>query len=696
MMTLELAAEQRRAVDAGFETSLAITGASGTGKTTALVARIERLQQELPDATYFYVDHPQLLGGLARDLLSIAGQEIRPIDDVDAELVFASAAESLFALDWPEIAAQTIDPEVPGLRSPRRFLESAFRLTRKLRDAAIGADEFLERSMAGATEFYGKPPNFAHPDLILATKERYRDSLDVTPEELVRQYRREVDLAKILAELYRRYVALVRERAEMTARDAIAGALEALEASPKIAERVRDRYRYAFIDEAQELTPAQRALLAAIYGDDLAGVTLAGDPKGITSGFRGARPEPAFESVARTESLQSQFRRAPQTADGTLQLQRLETPGEEAALVADCVRRQLDAGIPAPEIALIFRCVADVDAYEAALLDRDVPVAVAGDVNIFGDRRVLDALALLWNIWDPFRHDWMLRTLSGSAISLSDASLATLCAEPPDPQVPLLTFDDEDAPTQRSRRWDPRRDLRLGWNVLYGDQDALLGEIARERIVRFRSLRQEWVHALYDRDFAAFVRLVWSEGLARDGSPSCARAQAQQLALRRLFDRLLTYVKHHPEWTLGDVLEHVELRAQSALETCEAPADGRFVQILDVDRARGRSFEYVVLPDVRAGSFPRWYTPDSFLFSPKLGMIPKDNVGGARAARTAKFTYYVHRTNARDAYNAEERRAFLYALSRARSGALVTASGRPTRGTTAPEFLQELNGTARS
>ncbi len=71
-------------------------------------------------------------------------------------------------------------------------------------------------------------------------------------------------------------------------------------------------------------------------------------------------------------------------------------------------------------------------------------------------------------------------------------------------------------------------------------------------------------------------------------------------------------------------------------------------------------------------------------------MIAKENVGDATAARTAKFTYYMHRSKARERYNAEERRAFIYALRRARRSALVTAAERPTRGSAAPEFLAEL------
>src|SRR6185437_16994401 len=101
-------------------------------------------------------------------------------------------------------------------------------------------------------------------------------------------------------------------------------------------------------------------------------------------------------------------------------------------------------------------------------------------------------------------------------------------------------------------------------------------------------------------------------------------------------------------------------------------------------------FDYVAVAGAGAGTFPRWYVPEGFLFSPRLGMVPKENVGECRASRTAKFTYYIARTKANEGYNARERRAFVYALRRARIGAVVTAAGRVTRGITAPEFLEEL------
>ncbi len=119
--------------------------------------------------------------------------------------------------------------------------------------------------------------------------------------------------------------------------------------------------------------------------------------------------------------------------------------------------------------------------------------------------------------------------------------------------------------------------------------------------------------------------------------------------------------------------------------------DGAAVAVLDIEAAKGREFDHVFVVEAQAGAFPRYYVPDAFLFAPSYGMIPKENVGAdARAARTAKFTYALYALKAKERYNQQERRALYCAATRAKSRLYVSASGRPTRGQTTPEFLEEL------
>jgi superfamily I DNA/RNA helicase len=685
LIALELTVDQRGAVDAPFDECFAILGAPATGKSTALAERIARARSLYPEAEPLVIDFGRAIDEYAARVLADNGVAVTLVDDVEAEELFEQACLPLFALEWDEFAQNVLDPEVPGLRSPERFAQSAFRLIRRLRDAALDPPDFLARSRAGATEFYGNPPNLADPALLYGTRSSFHDSLEASPGELVRQYRREIDLAKILTKLYEAYIEFVGSTGRMTGRDAVIAATASLRANAQAAALRRSRHRFAFVDDAQELTNAQLQLLSAIFGERLDGITLCGDPSSAIASVRMARPEATFALARSSVELREEHRSPRREA------LRLSTLRQEAETIAERVGSWLAQGYRPERIAILLRSVRSASMYETALLDRDIPASVGGDANIFADRRALDALALLWNVYDPFRHEWLLRTLGNPAFGLSDASLATLCSEPPDPQRPLFAFDEEPAPTAKASRWNPQRDLRLGWNVLRGERDEALSDDAAERIRRFRRLRERWLEAMHELPFEDFVRLVWREGLARQGEYGGARARAQQLALQRLLDRLNLYLARYPNASLGDLLAYAERRTESELETCLGPGELEgFVQILSVEAARGREFDHVAVADVRPGAFPRWYSPDAFLFSPRLGMIPKENVGDARASRTAKFTYYMFASKAAQHYYQRERRAFAYAIRRARKSALVTASGTPTRGTSAPEFLEEL------
>lgn len=698
--------------------SIIIAGAAGSGKTTALLERaaaaekpalltspndyaLARLRAAAPAAvTVMALEEIAL--ALLRDRRS--GVEI--IDDVRAAVLFEETALPLLRLEWAEVIAAEIDPEIPGLRAPQRFLDSAFRLIRKLRDSLISPDQFLKTALGGATQFYAKPPNFAHPELLQYTKEQYRDSLDVSPAELHRQFAREIDLAKVIAKLYSSYMERLVGVGCLSVHDAIAEAALLLAQEPAPATAFRERFPLLFIDDAQELTLAEQTLIARMYGDQYDDVTLAVDQASTISSFSGARPDKLLALRGERIELTSQHRsaasienaarhlvgEAPQApaSETSIELFRASTKRAEAQFVAEHVIARLDGGAAPDDVALLFRSVANARVYEEALLERNVPAICVGDVNVFRQPAALDAMALLWNTYDPYRHDYLLRTLAAPAFALSDAALYTLCSDSPDAQSSLFNDEESMPPSRANGRWDMKRDVRLAWNVTRGDRDADLSGLARERVRRFRGLRSGWVEAMKHMTLPQLAVHVWSEGLAALGEPSAARGMHQQRTLSRLYDRICDFAATHPGANLGDFLRDAEARAESDFEASEAARAQGMVRLMSIDAAYGATFDHVIIPGARAGSFPLWYVPDSFLYSPSLGMIAKENVGEAKASRTAKFSYYMYRAKTRESYNREERRAFVYAMRRARRTLLVTACERATKGLSAPEFLAEL------
>ncbi len=728
-------------IETAANACVAIIGAPGSGKTTTLAGRaarfadaltagtatrvlalapsdtgVARLRRETLPGAVLCTSFGDLAFGILEDERARDGERaLERSDDVRASQRFERAGAELFALEWTAFAGE-VDPEITGMRAPERFSAAAFRLIRKLRASLISSTDFRALGLRGATAFYAQPPNFANADLIMETGAKYRDSLRVSASELERQHQREVDLVKILARLYASYEESLAESGSLTPTDAVYEAVMLLRKSPGARESARARYAAAFVDDAQDLTTGQFALLEAIFGKALGDVTLAGDPEQSTRGFatgaRGAeffkhatvtvaleerRPcDPAIERAAR-RGLDPAAPLPPELAatDATraVTLYRAESPRDEARFVATEIEALLRAGTVPERIAVVLRNLSCAQTYVGALLARNIPVDIAGAASLYEFPIVLDALGALWSAVDPFRHDYLLRTLESPWMRLCDASIATLCADATDPQPLLFELDDDVAETG-DRRWDRRRSLRLGRNVTRGDVDADLPADARERLAAFRSARLRWEAASRRLGVSALARLVLDESvLATLGRGARGRFDATLVA--RLIEEIEAFEARDPFATLDDFLVFAESVASAEGDLLAiAPRDLGAVRVLDVEAAKGSEFDAVFVVDVRAGAWPRYYVPDAFLFTPTAGMIPKENVGDADAARTAKFTYALYRYGFRQKYNAEERRAFYCAATRARERLFVTASGRATRGENTPEILEELRSSA--
>ncbi len=712
--------------------SLGVRGAAGSGKTFALLARAHVLAVNHADTVLITAPSDAGVTRLrarfdgdganrvaSASLADIAftvlrnhcGRDVERIDDVTASLYFEGAGAALFALDWTEFVSAEIDPEITGLRAPERFSAAAFRLIRKLRASLVSPGDFHIAGLRGATGFYANPPNFADAGLIAATSAKYRDSLRVSPVELERQREREIDLVRILARLYASYVDVLVSKGCLTPTDAVYEAALALRARPDARQSARASYGAILVDDAQDLSVAQLALLEGIATDNFGNVTFAGDEAQSTRGFAGGgRGVAALKSAATMIELDGRYRSAPAieraarslfdaTArkDGTagepsVAFYRATDVREEARYVAAEIVRLNAGGTPPARIALVTRNLRCAGSYIDALLARDVPVDVAGAAGLFDFPVVDDALAALWSAVDPYRHDYLLRALASPWMRLSDASLAILCGDAPQAQPLLFALPDDDGENARAARWDRRRDLRLGRNVVRGDVDTALSPEARERLAAFRHARTRWEALARSLEPCELVRVVLDETVLatlRDD----ARGRFERHLVARLIEALDAASQRDPLASLHELLQHLERVATSEDDLLSLGArDPDAVQVLDVEAAKGSTFDAVFAVDVRAGAWPRYYTPDAFLFMPSLGMIPKENVGDARAARTAKFTHTLHAYKLREKYDAEDRRALYTVMSRAKDHLSVSASGRASRGITTPEFLQELIG----
>lgn len=705
-----------------------ITGRPGSGKTRELLARIaaaefprERLIVASPHplaaariggttlASYAFaiLEHNAFACGLAL--------ELDRIQDVDAETHFEAASSSLFSLEWVELAEpelggdSALDYEIAGLRAPERFAQAAYRLIRKLRAAGITPKRFLDTALHKAAEWYAKPPNLANPDLLYAAK-RYRDSLNADGPELERQRRREIDLAKILARTYEIYIADSDARGCLTDVDALAEATRVLASVDAAAQQARERWPLAFVDDAQDLTYGELLFLRALYGKQLTGVTFAGDPDQATRTFAGARPKEIFTGVDTLQLPGPPEPRATLVAaaneflhdrtmftdpQGRIALHRAGSKEREAAFIADEIAKLIEGGAQPASLAILVRSLRDAHAYVEALLDDNISVTLIGDLDLLGERIVQDALALLWAVEDPLRHDWLLRTLQLPTLRLSDMTLVRLCGEPSDAQARLFPAADVDAEEEPVRaRLDRNRELRLAANVIDGERDADLTPEQRTRLERFRERRLRWAEIAANAALEDASRLIFVEGgiFAVEPGENRARQAHRRDLLERLLARITHYASRERTRSLGDLLRYFERISESDWPQCDpAPPGEAGVVVAAIESIKGQEYASVFVPNLRAGGFPPYWVPDAFVYTTGSGVIPKDNVGDARASRTAKFTWYQYQGGKVLESHAAEARKLLYcAMTRATERCTLTAFEKPTKGVAAPELLAEL------
>ena len=192
---------------------------------------------------------------------------------------------------------------------------------------------------------------------------------------------------------------------------------------PRVQERERSAHEVVFVDEYQDTDPAQEELLQALAGDgrDLIAV---GDPDQSIYGFRGAEvrgilefPD-RFRTVRRTPApvvalrtsrrsgtellavSRAITRRLPAVASapgrvnehrdlvpadgvpaGSVRLLMAESPAQEAAVIADILRRaHLVDGVPWSDMAVLVRSATrQLPVLRRALVAASVPVAVGAD-----------------------------------------------------------------------------------------------------------------------------------------------------------------------------------------------------------------------------------------------------------------------------------------------------------------------------
>ncbi|MEV7519614.1 ATP-dependent DNA helicase UvrD2 [Streptomyces sp. NPDC091371] len=233
------------------------------------------------------------------------------------------------------------------------------------------------------------------------------------------------DLAEI-AQIYGTYEQLKRDRAMIDFEDVLLLTVGILQDRHDIAEQIRAQYQHFVVDEYQDVSPLQQRLLDLWLGERDS-LCVVGDASQTIYSFTGATPDHLLNFRARypqatVVKLVRDYRSTPQVvhlangllaqAKGRAAEHRLELisqrdtgpdplyaeyPDEpaEAEGVARRIRDLIAAGVPAGEIAVLFRINAQSEVYEQALADAGVPYQLRGAERFFERQEVQKAILAL-------------------------------------------------------------------------------------------------------------------------------------------------------------------------------------------------------------------------------------------------------------------------------------------------------------
>lgn len=425
-----LDADQRVAAEAPRGPVCILAGA-GTGKTRTITYRIANMidrGQVAPNRVLAVTFTKRAAGEMADRLRSMG------IGGVQAR-TFHSAAMRQLQYFWPQIAGDL----------PWKVLDNKFPyVARAARAAGLDTGKDMVRDLLSEIE-WAKASVIGPDDYVQRIGESPR-----TPP---------ADVAKV-AQVYRLYEEAKTSPDGMLLDfdDLLLHVAGALENAPAVAEEFRAQYQSFVVDEYQDVTPLQQRVLEGWLGtrDDL---TVVGDANQTIYSFTGATPDYLLNfsrtyghttvvklqrdyrsTVEITELANTVIGKASGRVAGTrLELQGMRGHGpepqfrgfddepSEARAVAAEVRKLLDSGVPAREIAILYRINAQSAAFEAALADEGIVYQVRGGEGFFQRAEIRDALAQL--VRAAKRTD-----LPSDPVVVARAALAPLGLTPTEPE----------------------------------------------------------------------------------------------------------------------------------------------------------------------------------------------------------------------------------------------------------------------
>ena len=373
--------QQRQAAEALLGPVCILAGA-GTGKTRTLTHRIAHGVASgvyAPDRVMALTFTTRAAGELRSRLRALGAGGV-------AARTFHSAALAQLSFFWPQLVGGRLPDILPG--KARLLGQAAESLRMRVDTAAL-------RDIAAEIEWRKVRRISLEEYARLAQSRALPPGLGATA----------------VVELQQRYEDLKDEQRRLDFEDVLLVTAGMLDAEQRVADQVREQYRFFVVDEYQDVSPLQQELLELWLGPRT-DLCVVGDASQTIYSFAGASSEYLLGFAARypdavevrlernhrsTSAILGVANRLMRGRPGALELvavdgdaaspeptvHRWESDAEEASGVADAIAAQLAVGVAPERIAVLYRVNAQAVAFETALADRGISSRQLGGTRFF-------------------------------------------------------------------------------------------------------------------------------------------------------------------------------------------------------------------------------------------------------------------------------------------------------------------------
>lgn len=388
---------EQREVATALHGPVCVLAGAGTGKTRAITHRIAygvRVSAYNPQSVLAVTFTARAAGEMRSRLraLGAAGVQAR---------TFHAAALRQLSYFWPQV----VGGQIPSLVDHKAPL-----VGRAARSAGLNVDRFAVRDLASEIE-WAKVSLVAPEDYIKVTADSGRPA----PAGFERSQ---------IVDVMRAYEEAKNDAVVLDFEDILLLLADIIGRHGEVGEQIRRQYRHFVVDEYQDVSPLQQFLLDQWLGgrEELCVV---GDPAQTIYSFAGASPTHllGFRKTypdATVVRLVRDYRSTPQVvslANGLMSQRGVDSSGvelvaqrpsgpavayrayadeaAEAAGTADSIEALMSAGVPAREIAVLYRTNGQSEELEDALSTRGIGYLVRGGQRFFDREEVRKGMVLL-------------------------------------------------------------------------------------------------------------------------------------------------------------------------------------------------------------------------------------------------------------------------------------------------------------